>query len=205
MNGFTWYTRKQDGKCTVQNSGVTLEALSSSGDTSDSYYGWIEEIWELDYVVLKIPVFSCKWIENRHGVRRDKDGFTLVNFDRLGYQHDPFILAKQAKQVFYVLDPADKHWHVVLSGKRRIVGVENVVDEGEYDQFDDVPAFSTGIADVPVDEGPDPIYARHDHQEEVVITKKKRKRTTISDSISPFFAHPAPKAQNRLKQKNKKK
>ena len=100
----------------------------------------------------------------------------MVNFDRLGYQHDPFILAKQAKQVFYVLDPADKHWHVVLSGKRRIVGVENVVDEGEYDQFDDVPAFSTGIADVTVDEGPDPIYARHDHQEEVVITKKKRKR-----------------------------
>jgi hypothetical protein len=27
MNGFTWYTRKQDGKSTVQNSGVTLEAL----------------------------------------------------------------------------------------------------------------------------------------------------------------------------------
>ena len=126
--------------------------------------------------MFKFPVFSCKWIENRRGVRRDKEGFTLVDFDRLGYQHDPFILAKQARQVFYVSDPADKEWHVVLSVKRRIVGVENVEDEEEYDQFEDVPAFSTGIANVPVDEGQEPIYARHDHQEELVITKKKRKR-----------------------------
>ena len=131
MNGFTWYTRKQDGKSTVQNSGVTLDALSSSGNTSESYYGWIEEIWELDYIVFKMPVFLCKWIENRRGVRHDKEGFTSVDFNRLGYQHDLFILAKQAKQVFYILDPANKKWHVVLSGKRRIIGVEDVVDEEE--------------------------------------------------------------------------
>jgi hypothetical protein len=136
----------------------------------------IEEIWELDYMVFKMPIFLCKWIENRRGVRCDKEGFTSVDFNRLGYEHDPFILAKQAKQVFYVLDPADKKWHVVLSGKRRIVGVEDVVDEEEYDQFDDVPAFSTGIAHAPVDEGQEPIYARSDHQEELVVTKRKRKR-----------------------------
>ena len=50
------------------------------------------------------------------------------------------------------------------------------MDEEEYDQFDDVPTFSTGIAHVPVGEGPKPIYTRHDHQEELVITKRKRKR-----------------------------
>jgi Domain of unknown function (DUF4216) len=97
MNDFTWYTKQQDDNCTVQNSGVTLVALSGTDNTSDLYYGWIEEIWELNYMRFKIPLFSCKWIENRRGVKTDKEGFITVDFNRLGYQDDPFILAKQAK------------------------------------------------------------------------------------------------------------
>ena len=31
---------------------------------------------------------------------------------------DPFIMAKQAKHVFYVQDPCDERWSVVLHGKR---------------------------------------------------------------------------------------
>jgi hypothetical protein len=53
INGFTWYTKQKVDKSTVQNSGVTLVALSGSDNTSDSYYGWIEEIWELDYMRFK--------------------------------------------------------------------------------------------------------------------------------------------------------
>jgi hypothetical protein len=65
---------------------------------SDSYYGWIDEIWELDYFALRIPIFKCTWIDNRKGrVRKDKDGFIIVDHNRLGYQHDPFILAKQVR------------------------------------------------------------------------------------------------------------
>jgi Domain of unknown function (DUF4218) len=44
MNGFIWYTKKQDGKSTIQNSGVTLVALLGDANSSDLYYGWIEEI-----------------------------------------------------------------------------------------------------------------------------------------------------------------
>ena len=100
MNGFTWYTKKQDRKSTNQNSGVTVMAMSGDENISDSYYGWIDEIWELDYYALRIPIFKCTWIDNtRGGVRKDKDGFIIVDHNRQGYQHDPFILAKQAKQV----------------------------------------------------------------------------------------------------------
>jgi Domain of unknown function (DUF4216) len=42
----------------------------------------------------KIPLFSCKWIENRRGVKTDREGFITVDFNCLGYQDDPFILAK---------------------------------------------------------------------------------------------------------------
>ena len=28
-----------------------------------SYYGVIEEIWEVDYVKFRVPVFKCKWVD----------------------------------------------------------------------------------------------------------------------------------------------
>jgi hypothetical protein len=44
--------------------------------------------------------------------------------------------------VFYVPDLAKKNWSVVLPGKR-IVGIENVVEVEEYNQFDEIPSFDT--------------------------------------------------------------
>jgi hypothetical protein len=31
---------------------------------TDTYYGQIEELWELDYVVLKVALFQCRWVAN---------------------------------------------------------------------------------------------------------------------------------------------
>ena len=62
INGFTFYTRAQDNKSTNQNSGVRIDATDSSGQTN-SYFGYIEEIWELDYGPLKIPLFRCQWLK----------------------------------------------------------------------------------------------------------------------------------------------
>ena len=39
--------------------------------------------------------------------------FTVVNFERLGSQAKPFILATQAKQVFYVQDQENENLSVV--------------------------------------------------------------------------------------------
>jgi len=176
MNGFIWYTKQQDHKSTVQNSGVTLVALSGAKDTSMSYYGWIEEIWELDYFKFRIPLFLCKWIDYRRGVKKDKEGFVSVDFNRLGYQHDPFMLENQAKQIFYVVDLTDKNWHVVLSGKRRIVGIGDVVDEEEYDQFDEIPPFSTGIEPMQDEHNTQMSYLRSDHDEGVWVQPPQSKK-----------------------------
>jgi Domain of unknown function (DUF4216) len=94
----------------------------------------------------------------------------------LDYRHDPFILAKHAKQVFYVVDPTDKRWHVVLQGKRRIVGVGNVVDKEKYDHFDEIPPFFTGIEAVPmlVIDHEEINYLCSDH-EGVWVQRKKSK------------------------------
>ena len=69
---------------------------------------------------------------------------------------------------------------MVLPGKRHIVGVGNVVDEEEYGQVDEIPAFSTGIEPVPIEDNDDETtYLRIDHQEGILDdtpTKKKSKK-----------------------------
>ncbi|XP_019173902.1 PREDICTED: uncharacterized protein LOC109169475 [Ipomoea nil] len=181
INGYTFYTKRQDEKSVVQNSGVTLVAISkdysSAKDTKPidvamSYYGVIEEIWELDYNVFKIPLFRCNWVDNRRGVQIDELGFTLVDFSRLGYHDEPFILASQAKQVFYVSDPVDNKWSIVLQGKRSIVGVGDV-DEEEYDHFDENPPLSIGIQSLSSDEDNLEIsYMRSDHEEGLWVDQR---------------------------------
>ncbi|GKG15690.1 ulp1 protease family, C-terminal catalytic domain-containing protein [Tanacetum coccineum] len=75
----------------------------------------------------------CKGVNNNSGVKVDDYGFTLVDLGTNGYASEPFILAKQATQVFFVQDPSNPRWHVVMPGKWHILGVDNVVDEDEYD------------------------------------------------------------------------
>ena len=74
-----------------------------------------------------------------------------------------------------------------MPGKRRIVGIGNVVDEDEYDYVDEIPPFSTGIEPLPIEDNEDEtIFLRSDHQEGIwedtpivdASTKKKsRKRS----------------------------
>jgi hypothetical protein len=65
-------------------------------------------------------------------VNADKYGMTNVNFIFLNYREQPFVLAKDNTQVYYVKDPdpsnREEH-HKVLLGKRKIVGVKDVDDK----------------------------------------------------------------------------
>jgi hypothetical protein len=51
-------TRDKDRKTTHQNSGVRIDAMDNNNNKI-SYYGVIEEIWELEYMPLNIPLFLC--------------------------------------------------------------------------------------------------------------------------------------------------
>ena len=82
-----------------------------------SYYRVIEEIWEVDYVKFRVPVFKCKWVDSNTGVLVDDLGFTMVDLAKIGSKEDPFIMAYQAKQVFYVKDPSNERWSVVIQGR----------------------------------------------------------------------------------------
>nr|GEY14494.1 RNA-directed DNA polymerase, eukaryota, reverse transcriptase zinc-binding domain protein [Tanacetum cinerariifolium] len=148
----------RDEKSAVQNSGVTV--IASKGIAKRWYYGVLQEIWKMDYYTLKIPLFTCKWVNNSSGVKVDEYGFTLVNLGTDGYTSEP-ILAKQATQIFFLQDSSNPRWHIVMHGKRDILGVDNVVDEEEYNQFDELPQFSSRIP--PIDG--DTTYLPSDYDE----------------------------------------
>jgi hypothetical protein len=69
INGYTFYTRTQGNKKTNQNSGVRIDAYDCDG-SRETYYGFIEEIWELEYrenlfIVLLSMDQTLKWSEDR--------------------------------------------------------------------------------------------------------------------------------------------
>ncbi|XP_073133518.1 uncharacterized protein [Henckelia pumila] len=128
IDGVTYHTKERNDTRAVQNSGVSLVAktmqVASAKDknpiVSDmTFYGVIQEIWELDYHNFQVPMFKCNWVENNNGIKVDELGFTLVNLNRIGFKSDSFILGRQAKQVFYIEDPQDPRWHVVLATPTR--------------------------------------------------------------------------------------
>ena len=94
-----------------------------------NYYGRIEEIWELDNCTFHICLLCWKWVDdNRRCIKKKDLAFTLVDLGRLREPHEPFILASQVKQVFYVTDPADNKLSIVVPSKRSILGIGDVDD-----------------------------------------------------------------------------
>jgi hypothetical protein len=123
ISGYMFYTMAQDKKSVYQNSGVRVRAIIDDNhdddDTeTDTYYGQIEEIWELDYVGLKVALFRCRWLTNGNRVvSKDKYGYVSVDLQVFGYKNEPFVFANY-EQVFYVPDLAKKNWSVVMPGKK---------------------------------------------------------------------------------------
>ncbi|KAL4033345.1 hypothetical protein IC575_006432 [Cucumis melo] len=106
INGCRYHTKSYENDQSVQNSGVSLVAkkmqVSSSKDKNlvirdMSFYGVIQEIWELNYNMFNVSVFKCDWVQNSGGVRIDELGYILVDLNKVGHKLDSFILASRAK------------------------------------------------------------------------------------------------------------
>ena len=139
INGFRYHTKERDDLRTTQNSGVSVVAstmqIASAKDKNPifgelCFYGIITEIWDLDYTKFRIPVFKCDWVDNNNNIKVDELGFTLVDLTKVAYKSDSFILASQAKQVFYVQDQLEPRWSIVLSQKDFLhkEGVDDLIE-----------------------------------------------------------------------------
>ena len=123
------------------------------------------DIWELHYGHdFKVPLFKCKRVNlSGGGVQVDPQyGMTTVDLKHLGYTDEPFVLANDVAQVIYVKDMStrprkrkdkeantsydESKRHIVLSGKRNIMGVDDKTDMSEdHEKFDEIAPFTMNI------------------------------------------------------------
>ncbi|XP_042396490.1 uncharacterized protein LOC121986596 [Zingiber officinale] len=128
-NGFRFHTKEVERKRKTQNCGVIVQATASSYSSirdqnpissEHDYYGILQNVIELDYEGgRRVVLFECDWVSKGKRLKLDEDGFMLANFTNVKRHNEPYILASQAMQVFYVEDPVDCNWHVIITTDAR--------------------------------------------------------------------------------------
>ena len=70
----------------------------------------------LNVVLFKYVLYDIETELNtvKIGVKQNEFWFTLVNSKKYLRTSEPFVLASQALQVFYIDDPGDKDWQIVI-------------------------------------------------------------------------------------------
>ncbi|KAA0060272.1 uncharacterized protein E6C27_scaffold22G00390 [Cucumis melo var. makuwa] len=166
INGKRFHTKSVEKS--TQNNGVAVDATtlcrSSVKDKSQvmdvvAYYGVLQEIILLDYYVYQLPIFKCDWANVRNGVKVE-EGFTLVNLhqSQSKFVREPFILASQAKQVFYTRENDTSNWYVVLKAPPRGFHDLEMYDENYDDTLVSNENISNAVEDV--DESDELTYAK---------------------------------------------
>ncbi|XP_060208654.1 uncharacterized protein LOC132636023 [Lycium barbarum] len=110
VNGFRFQTKELESRRKTQNCGILVRGYDS--DSKKEYYVIVEDIYELSYREnRKVYLFRCHWWDVAHlgkGYKIDKYGFTSVNTRCALRTDEPFVLASQSEQVFYLNDMIDK-------------------------------------------------------------------------------------------------
>ena len=111
VNGYKFYTESQGSMRSTSNSGVCIKGTNFS-ETESDYYGRLIEILQLEYPRLPIKrtiLFKCNWFDPtvNVGMKVHKQYFLVdVNQKHKLSKDEPFILAMQAAQVYYVSYPS---------------------------------------------------------------------------------------------------
>jgi hypothetical protein len=168
INGYNFHTKSYDEGRPTQSSGVALVShVSSSSNDSQTYYGVITQILELDYDHKgNVVLFKCEWFDNRvqdKWVKVDRFGITHVNRKHLIHtghklRDAPFILASQATQVYYVEDPLAPDWLAVRQPTNQrdlydmfVMGDENSEQANGHTvhNLDPIATISIDLKDIP--------------------------------------------------------
>ena len=117
VNGYRFHTQTCEKNRKTQNSGVVVQG--EHGNNIVDFYGVLKDVLEVEYIGpnKKVLVFQCDWFDlsGRRGIQIDKDcELTNINVSRKWYADQPYILASQARQVFYAVD-------IKLNGSWRVV------------------------------------------------------------------------------------
>lgn len=158
-NHFRVMSSEMSRKTADSGVAATFRQVCRSGIMDDhevtadvEYVGHIEEILELNYRRHCVVVLVCDFVKANYAgqnatVKRDKWGFTLVNYNRRPgiICQDSFAFPKHCEQVFYSNAREAPGWKVVLRNEvrsRRVLtqnegnGEARLFDMGEDDDFE---------------------------------------------------------------------
>ncbi|KAG8364929.1 hypothetical protein BUALT_Bualt18G0049800 [Buddleja alternifolia] len=118
VNGLRFHTKQREMNKKTQNSGVVVKVEEESGFRD--YYGVLTDIIQLDYLGNHhVVLFKCDWFEGK-SVQKDKYSYTSINTSKPWKTNEPYVLASQAQQVFYVNDiKLGNDWKIVIEAQGR--------------------------------------------------------------------------------------
>ncbi|KAK4420287.1 hypothetical protein Salat_2441800 [Sesamum alatum] len=102
----------------TQNFGVVVIVEEEFGFRY--YYGMLTDIIQLDYLGNhQVVLFKCDWFEGK-SIQKDKYNCTSINTSKSWKTNEPYVLASQAQQVFYVDGiKLGSNWTVVTEAQAR--------------------------------------------------------------------------------------
>ncbi|KAM2327827.1 hypothetical protein ACFXTH_014358 [Malus domestica] len=134
MSGFRFHTLQRDENKKTQNCGVMVKGENQID--SVPWYGVLKDVVELRYTEgNKVVLFNCEWydiVRKGTGYKIDRYGIISINTTRKLNTKEPFVLANQATQAFYVREIKTKAWSYVVETKpRNVYEMPNVDDDDE--------------------------------------------------------------------------
>ncbi|RVX18196.1 hypothetical protein CK203_004041 [Vitis vinifera] len=105
---------------------------------------YVSMVLLLRYGILIIPCLGFQFSNAigliiRSGIKVDEFGLTLVDFTKMAHKSNPFILASQAKQVFYVQDQLDPRWRIFCAPNKLLRCIARTMVPIRYNTWRDVP------------------------------------------------------------------
>ncbi|XP_057251050.1 uncharacterized protein LOC130589355 [Beta vulgaris subsp. vulgaris] len=163
VNGYRFHTKKRQRRRKTQNSGVVVKGDEAS-DQRD-FYGVLKEVLELEYDAPNggekqpiVVLFRCVWFDvysDGRGIKIDKFGTTSVNIRRFLGTNEPFALASQVGQVYYVKAHNEPDWRIAIKTiPRNFYNFPIVEDDiGDYEHDDN--GMDVEMPNMVVDDGED--------------------------------------------------
>jgi hypothetical protein len=124
VNGHRFRSEKYEksrANLTTINTGVLAVGVDDGSSTSLEYYGIIKDIIQLRFdgdSDFTLVLFECHWFHPTNGVRHlERFGLVEVAHDSCNPANEPFVLASQVTQVYYLpyackSDPSLNAWWV---------------------------------------------------------------------------------------------
>ena len=123
VNGYRFRSEKHENArpgLTTINSGVCVTSYDEAGNNHE-YFGVIEDIIKIEWegsMKLELVLFYCRWFDpTPNGLRRTPDlGLVEVKHSLRLSNFDPFVMASQVSQVYYLSYPCLSPWWGCVPG-----------------------------------------------------------------------------------------